>query len=320
VYRFRDTQGRIHRLADEDELRAAIVDGRILRVTPLVAEGESWTAAYRHPAYQKHASEQREPEHGPSLFARLAANPRYRRFASVAGPLLALVLGIWVRRGDFSAKDHAAFAAAVSAAAEGAPIPAEILATPPRRYSDRIVWVVLAASADAEQALSAAEQFWGVSDMPREWMRVYYLRRASRYPHVGRYLDAMQQFHTTYRDSLIVIADRALRTRAAEGKLDEEDLAALLAENRSTAAQAAIYFDLLAQWAREGRRLHQILVSAESSIRGARGEYIVFDNDYWRGQYESTRKRLSAIEARRDTLAYYMQQASMKDFERLARP
>jgi hypothetical protein len=207
--------------------------------------------------------------------------------------------------------------AAISAASEGKAIPDAILASPPNRYSDRIVWVVIAAAHDAEQQMTAAEQRYGVLEMPSEWMEPGYLLNASQYPHVARYFDAMQRFHRTYRDSLILITEQALRRRATAAELKERDVEAVLAENRSSSRQVSMYYDLLTQWAREARRLHGVLVVAEPNISGVRGDQVLFTSNYSKNQYESTLKRLRSIEARRDTLEHYIQQSSQTDFAKL---
>jgi hypothetical protein len=48
-----------------------------------------------------------------------------------------------------------------------------------------------------------------------------------------------------------------------------------------------------------------------------RGDQVLFTSNYSKNQYESTLKRLRAIEARRDTLEHYIQQSSQTDFAKL---
>jgi hypothetical protein len=232
-------------------------------------------------------------------------------------PVLALLGGIYTRMGDGRERDE--LIAAASVMAEGRPLPASILSTPPKTRAAKPLWVVLTASHDAEQEMMDAQRRYGVLDLPADWMQSRYLRQASAYPHVAAYFDASRRFHDIYRDSLIPITERALRRRAADVKLSEKDLNALIAEARATADEATTYFAALSQWASEGARLHGILVAAERGRIYVRGQDVTLEQPYSQRMFDSSMQRLAQLEARIDTLEQHIQQNSHNDLARLTR-
>lgn len=302
MYRYLDPRGQSLHLTDDMALRDAIADGRIRRVTPFAEGNEPFVMAGKHPAYIRHAEAPSQAAGPLGLFR----DQRYQKFMKVTGPLLALALGIYSRRGDFT-RDHDQFVQAVSQYQQGDSLPAALLTSPPSRESDKVTWVAITAAHDTEQQMLEAETRFGVTAEPADWMQPAYLVHPSRYPHVARYFVAMERFHTSYRDSVVPMTERALRSRAAQAGLPAHHLDALISETLYSSRQVTMYFNALSQWAREGRRLHDVLVAAEPDGIMVRGTQVFMPHRYAKEQYDRTIKRIAELEERRDAIELSIQ-------------
>lgn len=311
MFRYLDAQGRQRELANEAELEAAIADGRVKAATPFTQDDQQWTIASRHPAFQRYSKTTRPP-------TSTADSGEYSQLKRTAVATVGVLLIIFVVQ-SAARREQKKMMTALTDQMAGKPNPASILTNPPRWQRAKTVWVVMRASKDAEEHMIEALRSQGLAGAPPEWMAPHYLRRPSSYPHIGRYFEALDRFYVVYADSLLPITIAALRRRATEAELKDRNLNGLILDVRRTEEETRTYFSAQSQWASQGSRIHNILLSAERNggVR-ARGDEVEFANEFLARTYDAAAAQMERLEARIDTLEKRMQENNRKDLEKLA--
>lgn len=323
MYRFKDARGLSHTLTDEGELRAAIREGRVGPGTPL-AEGEDgrWTVARLHPSFQS-AVEGRSGASEKSLWEMRGMELLRSRKGQIFLVIFTVLMSNALRAGmrpPLDAEERETYTRALIALSGGDMSAAATVEQPPRSRPLRPVWAMIMGTQDVLAHMQATEERLGLgSDPPASWMSDWHIRYPTSHPEIVHHWEAMGAFHALYRDSVITIAERAVRARAAQadaaGQLLEEALEAMRIHMHTTieihgtaimAANAAL-------------GLHNYLVRQAGRIQIGRNGDLVFDNPYAAESWERQSDRLDEFLARIDSLGAVSSARVQADLARLIR-
>jgi hypothetical protein len=306
MFRFKDDRGLGHVLADMDELRAAIADGRVRPGTPFAEDEGSWTIARRHPAYQEAAAAA-----GPGKADRVGlvgggfdwgsfARAATVRYGAVA--LVALATVVAMRGQRVTPAEREQYIRALTVLVEEQEMPAG-LEVPPKAKPLRATWAVMRAIRDVNEHMDRTQASFGFDDdIPKTWLSNDHIRRPRAHPEIPVHWAAMGRFHQVYADSVLPLTEKALRARGAEAGIGRRELDQLLADMRSS-VQSSIEVhrtSLALSWA--AVELHNMLVSQDGHVSIDYRGNLTFQNDRIVGYYRRTAGAVDSLVARLDSL------------------